>query len=59
MEQWHWLCQLKEYAQAEDAAMGLKVSMMDATGKVAPEFEKINALAERLGTSLPVRPLNL
>ena len=44
---------IKEYAQAEDAAMGLKVSMMDATGKVAPEFEKINALAERLGTSLP------
>lgn len=44
---------IKEFAQAEDAAMGLKVSMMDATGKVAPEFEKINALAERLGTSLP------
>lgn len=44
---------IKEYAQAEDAAMGLKISMMDATGKVAPEFEKINALAERLGTSLP------
>lgn len=44
---------IKEFAQAEESAMTLKVSMMDATGKVAPEFEKINALAERLGTSLP------
>lgn len=41
------------YANSEDAAMTLKVSMMDATGKIAPEFAKINALADKLGTTLP------
>lgn len=41
------------YANSEEAAMTLKVSMMDATGKVADEFTKINALADKLGTTLP------
>lgn len=33
--------------------MSLRVAMMDSKGQVAPEFAQINALAERLGTSLP------
>ena len=44
---------IKDFSEAEDAAMSLKVSMMDSTGAVSAEFAKINALAERLGTSLP------
>lgn len=44
---------IKAFAEAEDAAMTLKVSMMDATGGVAPEFAKINELASRLGNTLP------
>ncbi|MDM1784255.1 phage tail tape measure protein [Acinetobacter bereziniae] len=44
---------VKAFADAEDASTKLKVSMMDATGKVAPEFEKINDLATKLGTKLP------
>ncbi len=44
---------IKAFADAENASTKLKISMMDATGKVAPEFEKINALATKLGTKLP------
>lgn len=44
---------IKAFAEAETAATNLKVSMMDATGNVAPEFQKINALAEKLGATLP------
>lgn len=44
---------VREYATAEEAAMSLKVAMMNNKGQVAPEFAQINALAERLGTSLP------
>lgn len=44
---------IKAFADAEDASTQLKVSMMDATGKVAPEFEKINQLATKLGARLP------
>lgn len=44
---------IRAYSEAEDAAMTLKVSMMDSSGQVAKEFARINALAERLGTSLP------
>ena len=44
---------IRDFSEAEDAAMSLKVSMMDSTGAVSAEFAKINALAERLGTSLP------
>lgn len=44
---------IKAFADAEDASTKLKVSMMDASGKVAPEFEKINDLATKLGTRLP------
>ncbi|MEI2511976.1 phage tail tape measure protein [Acinetobacter soli] len=44
---------LKQYEDAEDAAMGLRVSMMQSGGKVAKEFDSINQLANRLGTKLP------
>lgn len=44
---------IKAFAEAEDASTKLKVSMMDSTGKVAPEFEKINQLATKLGARLP------
>lgn len=41
------------YAQAEDAATGLQVALMRAGGVVPPEFEKINALAMKMGDKLP------
>ncbi|AMW79757.1 hypothetical protein AMD27_13195 [Acinetobacter sp. TGL-Y2] len=44
---------IKAFADAEEASTKLKVSMMDSTGKVAPEFEKINQLATKLGAQLP------
>lgn len=44
---------VKAYAEAESAAMELRVAMMDKTGKVAPEFAKIDALATSLGDRLP------
>lgn len=43
----------KEFAVAEDAATQLKVAMMGASGKVAPEYERINKLATQLGNRLP------
>jgi len=42
-----------DYAQAEDSATQLKAAMMRAGGVVGPEFDKIDALAERLGNKLP------
>ena len=44
---------LKQYEDAEDAAMGLRVSMMQANGQVAKEYGEINTLVNRLGTKLP------
>ena len=44
---------LKQYEDAEDAAMGLRVSMMQANGQVAKEYGEINKLANSLGTKLP------
>lgn len=44
---------VKEFAIAEDASTQLKVAMMGVSGKVAPEFERINALATRLSNRLP------
>ncbi|MCG9045110.1 phage tail tape measure protein [Laribacter hongkongensis] len=41
------------YAAAEDAATQLKVAMMLKDGTVAPEFERMNRLAEQLGNRLP------
>lgn len=41
------------FANAEDSKIQLKVSMMQSGGKVSEEFEKINALAMKLGDKLP------
>ncbi len=41
------------YAKAEDAATQLKVAMLTKGGKVSDDFEKINALAGKLGNRLP------
>ncbi len=42
-----------DYAQAEDAATGLKVSMMGSGGVVHKEFAAISDLATKLGNQLP------
>ena len=44
---------IKAYADNEDAATQLRVAMMKANGQVAPEFNAINELANKLGNSLP------
>ncbi|RQM76226.1 phage tail tape measure protein [Aeromonas jandaei] len=44
---------LAAFAQSENAATGLKVAMMDASGSVGPEFNKMNDLAVGLGNKLP------
>jgi len=44
---------LVAFAKQEDAATGLKVAMMDASGAVGSDFEKINKLAIGLGNKLP------
>ncbi|MGQ1060750.1 phage tail tape measure protein [Acinetobacter baumannii] len=44
---------LKQYEDAEDAAMVLRVSMMQANGQVSKEYAQINKLANGLGTKLP------
>ncbi|HMT03786.1 MAG TPA: phage tail tape measure protein, partial [Burkholderiales bacterium] len=41
-------------AKAQEASAEFKTSMMDATGKVSPEFAKLNALAAKFGRSLPL-----
>ncbi|QKJ68025.1 phage tail tape measure protein [Deefgea piscis] len=41
------------FADAEDAATGLKVAMMGAGGVVDQKFDEINAKALKLGTTLP------
>ena len=44
---------LVAFAKQEDAATGLKVAMMDASGAVSSDFAKINKLAIGLGNKLP------
>lgn len=44
---------LVAFAKQEDAATGLKVAMMDDSGAVGSDFEKINKLAIGLGNKLP------
>lgn len=41
------------FSDLEEAQNRLKTNLMDATGAVGPEFEKLNMLAEKLGTDLP------
>ncbi|MDL5599342.1 phage tail tape measure protein [Bacillus subtilis] len=44
---------VEAFAPNEDSATQLKVSMMDSTGKVAEDFQKITDLATKLGDRLP------
>lgn len=41
------------FAQAEDAAVRLKTTMMDSSGQVSKDFAAINDLATKLGGKLP------
>lgn len=41
------------YAKTENAATGLKVAMMDSSGNVTGNFQKINDLAISMGNKLP------
>lgn len=47
------LVPVRAYAEAEDAATQLQVAMMKDGGKVSDNFERINALAMKLGNRLP------
>ncbi len=42
-----------QFANLEEAQLNLSTLVMDSTGQVGAEFEKLTALADRLGTSLP------
>ncbi|WLH08801.1 phage tail tape measure protein [Pseudomonas lurida] len=44
---------VKAFAPNEDSATQLKVSMMDNTGKVSEDYQKITDLATKLGDRLP------
>lgn len=44
---------VEAFAPNEDSATQLKVSMMDDTGKVSEDFQKITDLATKLGDRLP------
>lgn len=44
---------IQAFAPNEDSATQLKVSMMDDTGKVSTDFQKITDLATKLGDRLP------
>jgi len=41
------------FANLEEAQLGLRTLLMDSTGQVGAEYERLNKLAEKLGTSLP------
>jgi TP901 family phage tail tape measure protein len=42
-----------QFANLEEAQLGLRTLLMDSTGQVGAEYEKLNTLAEKLGTDLP------
>ena len=42
-----------QYGNLEEAQIGLQTTLMNAAGVVAPEYAKLNKLAEKLGTDLP------
>lgn len=44
---------VKAYADAEEAATNLKVSMMGANGQVSDTYKQVTALATQLGNKLP------
>ncbi len=44
---------IEDFANLEEAQKRLRTTLMDETGKVGDEYERLNALAEKLGTDLP------
>ncbi len=44
---------IQDFTTLEEAQIRLKTNLMDQTGKVGPEFEKLGRLAEKLGVELP------
>lgn len=44
---------VEAFAKLEDANTNLQVSMMDSTGAIDKNFEKVQGLAEKLGDMLP------
>src|SRR5258708_31561129 len=44
---------VKAYADLEQSSIDLKAAMMDSTGGVNENYEKIDSLAEKLGNALP------
>ena len=42
-----------QFANLEEAQLRLRTTLMDSAGVVGPEYERLNSLADRLGTSLP------
>ncbi len=42
-----------QFANLEEAQLGLQTMVMNSVGQIGPEYEKLNSLAERLGTDLP------
>ena len=44
---------IRDFADAENAGMDLRVAMMDSSGKVAAAYKDIDTLATRLGDRLP------
>lgn len=44
---------LQTFANLEEAQKRLRTTLMDSNGRVGKDFERLNALAEKLGTDLP------
>ncbi len=42
-----------QFANLEEAQLRLRTTLMDSAGVVGPEYQKLNALAEKLGSDLP------
>lgn len=42
-----------QFANLEEAQLSLRTTLMDSAGAVGPEYEKLNRLADQLGTALP------
>ncbi len=44
---------IRKFADLEEAQKELRTTLMDSIGRVGPEFQRLNSLAEKLGTDLP------
>ncbi|BCS55201.1 phage tail tape measure protein [Geobacter sp. SVR] len=42
-----------QFANLEEAQLRLRTTLMDSAGAVGPEYERLNTLADKLGSSLP------